>query len=83
MGLAEAMATRCVLVPLVRLPSPGTHTCAESPGAMLLGGNVFAYADMVPLSGGGVAVLKAHKDTTAQARVRVLPCSSFSSAFWT
>jgi hypothetical protein len=38
---------RWVFVPLVRLPSAVTQTCDESPGLMLLGGKVFAYADTV------------------------------------
>jgi hypothetical protein len=40
-------ATRWVFVPLMRLPSAAIQTCAESPGLVLIGGKVFAYAGTV------------------------------------
>jgi hypothetical protein len=40
-------ATRCVFAPLVSLPSAVIQVCAESPGLMLMGEKVFAYAGTV------------------------------------
>src|SRR5438552_16883779 len=39
-------ATRCVLVPLVRLPSPVTQTFCTAPASGELGGRLFAYTGM-------------------------------------
>src|SRR2546429_9190151 len=44
-------ATRCVLVPLVRLPSPVTQTFCTAPASRDLGGRLFAYTGMFVPSG--------------------------------
>src|SRR2546430_16204474 len=40
-------ATRCVLVPLVRLPSPVAQTFCTAPASRALGGRLFAYTGML------------------------------------
>src|SRR5205809_62807 len=39
-------ATRCVLVPLLRLPSPVAQTFCTAPASRELGGRLFAYTGM-------------------------------------